>query len=119
MTDKKTEESEQLVYEQSSKTISETDNLVCADFNFKDLDRLMTFFNIPKETGRKFVVKINDAFFLKYLSQDKHLKVPNIDEAVSEINAKTLFPVHTEHSEIFKKVSDNRILIDEGVKYKI
>lgn len=25
-------------------------------------------------------MKINDAYFLKYLSQDKHLDVPNIDD---------------------------------------
>ncbi len=232
--DKETEESEQIVYQQSSKTVSETDNLVFADFNFKDMDRLMTFFNIAKETGRKFVVKMNDAFFLKHLSQDKHLKVPNIDdediiiylpkrgsgtysdkdykgndkefldlhntwtaeqiaarpdkvlcalgfysftalidmklkpgaryihsssepyneeqelsqerlnawidhfgmhkfqshcsghargkdllEAVKEINAETLFPVHTEHSEMFQKISENRKAIDEGVTYQI
>ena len=78
--DKETEESEQQVYQESKKIVSETDNLVFADFNFKDVDRLMTFFNIAKETGRKFVVKLNDAFFLKHLSQDKHLNVPNIDD---------------------------------------
>lgn len=78
--DEEKQESEQLVYEQSSKTVSESDNLVFADFNFKDVDRLRTFFNIAKENGRKFVVKINDAYFLKYLSQDDHLDVPNIDD---------------------------------------
>ena len=78
--DKEKEESEKLVYDQSKKTASESDNLVFADFNFKDVDRLMTFYNIAKETDRKFVVKINDAYFLKYLSQDKHLSVPNIDD---------------------------------------
>jgi ribonuclease J len=74
------EESEQLVYQQSSKIVSESDNLVFADFNFKDVDRMQTFFRIAKESGRKFVVKINDAYFLKYLSQDAHLSVPNIDD---------------------------------------
>jgi ribonuclease J len=78
--DEEREESERLVYEQSSKTVSESDNLVFVDFNFKDVDRLMTFFNIAKENGRRFVVKINDAYFLKYLSQDKHLDVPSIDD---------------------------------------
>ena len=232
--DKEKEESEKLVYEQSSKTVSESDNLVFADFNFKDVDRLRTFFTIAKETGRKFVVKINDAYFLKYLSQDKHLDVPNIDdediivylpkrgsgtysekdykgndkafldlhntwtaeqiaarpnkvlcaigfysftalidmkpksgaryihsasepyneeqelsleridawiehfgmskfqshcsghargrdllEAVAEIGAKTLYPVHTEHPDLYKKVSNNMILVDEGKKYNL
>ncbi len=78
--DEEREESEQMVYQQSKKTVEEASNLVFADFNFKDVDRLMTFYKIAKETGRKFVVKLNDAFFLKYLSQDKHLSVPNIDD---------------------------------------
>ena len=228
------QESEKLVYEQSSKTVSESNNLVFADFNFKDVDRLRTFFTIAKETGRKFVVKINDAYYLKYLSQDKHLDVPNIDdqdiiiylpkrgsgtydekdykgkdkefldlhntwtaeqiaarpnkvlcaigfysftalidmkpksgaryihsasepyneeqelsldridawiehfgmskfqshcsghargkdllEAVAEIGAKTLYPVHTEHPDLYKKVSNNIVMINEGIKYEI
>ena len=232
--DKEKEESEKLVYEQSSKTVSESDNLVFADFNFKDVDRLRTFFTIAKETGRKFVVKINDAYFLKYLSQDKHLNVPNFNdedivvylpkrgsgnysekdykgndkefldldntwtaeqiaskpnkvlcaigfysftalidmkpksgaryihsasepyneeqelsldridawiehfgmnkfqshcsghargshllEAVSEIGARTLYPVHTEHPELYRKVSKNLVLVEEGKKYKL
>lgn len=74
------EESEERVYKESGKVASETDNLIFADFNFKDVDRLRTFFTIAKENDRKFVVKINDAYFLKYLSQDKHLDVPNIDD---------------------------------------
>lgn len=232
--DQEKQESEQLVYEQSSKTVAESDNLVFADFNFKDVDRLRTFFSIAKETGRKFVVKINDAYFLKYLSQDKHLDVPNIDdeniiiylpkrgtgtysekdykgndkefldlhntwtaeqiaarpnkalcaigfysftalidmkvkpgaryihsasepyneeqelsqeridawlehfgmhkfqshcsghargrdllEAVSEIGAKTVYPVHTEHSDLFNKISKNIVTIKEGQKYQV
>ena len=228
------EESEELVYKDSAKKVSSADNLVFADFNFKDVDRLMTFFKIAKENDRKFVVKINDAYFLKYLSQDKHLDVPNIGdeniiiylpkrgsgsysdsdykgndkefldlhntwtaeqiaarpnkvlcamgfysftalidmkpksgalyihsssepyneeqelsqeridawlehfsmnkfqshcsghargkdllEAVSEIDAKTLYPVHTAHPELYKKVSKNMILIEEGIKYNL
>jgi len=49
------------------------------DFNFKDVHRLRTFYNLAKDSGRKFVVKLNDAYFLKYLSQDNHLDVPNIN----------------------------------------
>ena len=232
--DEEREESEQLVYEQSNKTVSESDNLVFADFNFKDVDRLRTFFNIAKENERKFVVKINDAYFLKHLSQDKHLDVPNIDdediiiylpkrgsgqyqdrdykgkdkefldlhncwtaeqiaarpnkvlcaigfysftalidmkikpgaryihsasepyneeqelsqeridawiehfgmgkfqshcsghargshllEAVSEIGAKTLYPIHTEHPDAYKKISKHMIMVEEGKKYEL
>src|SRR3990170_875910 len=232
--DKEKEESEKLVYEQSSKTVSESDNLVFADFNFKDVDRMRTFFKIAKENDRKFVVKINDAYFLKYLSQDKHLDVPNIDdediivylpkrgsgtysekdykgndkefldlhntwtaeqiasrpnkvlcaigfysftalidmkpksgaryihsasepyneeqelsleridawiehfgmskfqshcsghargrdllEAVAEIGAKTLYPVHTEHPDLYKKISKNLVMVQEGMRYNL
>ena len=38
---------------------------------------------------------------------------------VTEINAKTLYPVHTEHPDTFNKVSKNIIMIDEGKKYEI
>jgi len=40
-------------------------------------------------------------------------------EAVSEIGAKTLYPIHTEHPEAYKKVSKNMILVEEGKKYSI
>ena len=215
------DESEQKVYETCSAKISTAKNL-----SIKDIDRLKTFYNIAKETRRKFVFNVNDMPILKYLTGDPNLGVPNprdehisifipkkgvyrnyekeyldhpnvittediaknqdkylcafafwdfgslidikptnslyirsssepyneemeIDEQrvnnwlrhfgferfhshcsghakgsdlldlVRKINAKTLFPVHTEHPEMFKKVSENRILIDEGVKYKI
>ena len=220
------DESEQKVYETCSAKISTAKNLIIADFSIKDIDRLKTFYNIAKETRRKFVFNVNDMPILKYLTGDPNLGVPNprdehisifipkkgvyrnyekeyldhpnvittediaknqdkylcafafwdfgslidikptnslyirsssepyneemeIDEQrvnnwirhfgferfhshcsghakgsdlldlVRKINAKTLFPVHTEHPEMFKKVSENRILIDEGVKYKI
>jgi len=231
--DKEKEESEQLVYQQCSKIIQDTNRLVFADFNFKDVDRFQTFYKIAQQTGRKLVVKLNDVHFLKYLSQDTHLSVPDIDdehivvylpkkgsgtysdsdytwsekkflnlnnawtaqqiaereskvlccmgfysftslidmrpkpgavyihsssepynegqeisheradawiehfgmnrvqshcsghargqdllEAVSEIGAKTLYPVHTEHPEMYNKVSKDMILIEEGKKYE-
>jgi len=227
-------ESEQKVYDECNKIVSTTERLVLADFNFKDVDRMRTFYNIAKKNGRKFVIKLNDAYFLKYLSQDPKLNVPNIDDeniaiylpkkrsgtytdsdysakdaqfldghnivtaeeiaenkekplcaigfygftslidmkpkpgaayihsasepyseeqeiseeraenwiqhfgmnkfqchcsghanpsdlfgAVKEIDAKTLFPVHTEHPEDYKKVSNNMNLVEEGRKYKI
>jgi len=231
--DKEKEESEALVYKESNKIVSSTKRLVFVDFNFKDVDRMRTFYNIAKENDRKFVVKLNDAYFLKYLSQDPKLNVPKFDDediiiylpkrgsgkynesdykfketqffsnntwtakeiaqqenkvlcaigfysftslidmkpdpgavyihsssepyteeqelsedrvdawikhfsmnkfqshcsghargrdllqAVSEIDAKTLYPVHTEHPELYKKVSKNTVLVEEGVKYNL
>src|SRR3989442_653497 len=232
--DEEKQESEEKVYKDSSKIVSETDRLVLADFNFKDVDRLRTFYNIAKENGRKFVVKLNDAYFLKWLSQDPKLNVPKLDdeniviyvpkkktgtysdgdykgkeeqfvdrnnawtaeqlgtreskvlcaigffsftalidikpdpgavyihsasepyneeqeldvkridnwinhfgmnkfqshcsghargkdllEAVREIDASTLYPVHTEHPDLYSKVSKNMVLVQEGVKYDL
>jgi len=232
--DKEKEESEDLVYKESNKIVSSTDRLVFADFNFKDVDRLRTFYKIAQENGRKLVVKMNDAYFLKHLSKDAHLDVPDIDdehiiiylpkrgggtysesdykgsdkqfldlhnawtaeqiasheskvlcaigfysftalidmkpksgavyihsssepyteeqelsedrvdswikhfsmnkfqshcsghargrdllETVSEIGAKTLYPVHTEHPDLYKKVSKNMVLVEEGKKYDL
>jgi len=78
--EKQLEESEEIVHKESGNIVSATDRLILVDFNFKDVDRLRTFYNIAKENNRKFVVKLNDAYFLKYLSQDKNLDVPNIDD---------------------------------------
>jgi hypothetical protein len=43
-----------------------------ADFNFKDMDRVRTFYRIAKENGRRLVVKLKDCYYyyLKYMSQD-------------------------------------------------
>lgn len=73
-------ESEEKVYNESNKIASATNRLILADFNFKDVDRLRTFYNIAKENGRKFVVKLNDAYFLKWLSQDAKLNLPDIKD---------------------------------------
>jgi ribonuclease J len=73
------EESEELVSQKSRKIVSETNRLILADFNFKDVDRLRTFLKVGKENDRKLVVKLNDVYFLKYLSKDPKLNVPNFD----------------------------------------
>ena len=53
--------------------------MVLADFNFKDVDRFRTFYTIAKQSDRNVVVKLNDAYFLKHLSKDPKLNVPNFD----------------------------------------
>ena len=47
--DEMREESEQLVAKESQNIISTTDRLVLVDFNFKDVDRLRTFYDIAKK----------------------------------------------------------------------
>lgn len=73
------EESEELVSNEVTKIISTTNRLILADFNFKDVDRLRTFLKVGKKYDRKLVVKLNDVYFLKYLSKDPKLNIPNFD----------------------------------------
>ena len=221
------DESEQKVYQDCKQKVQGTKKLVFADFSIKDVDRLRTFYKIAKESGRRFVIPVDNTPYLKHLSKDPQLKVPKPDDAnidifipkkstykkyekeyfdngnaittdeiskkggkylcafafwdfselidikpepgslyvrslsepyseemeldqdrvnnwlkhfsfekfqshcsghskgkdlleiVSEINAKTVYPVHTENADMFKKVSANRILIDVGHKYKL
>jgi len=48
-----------------------------------------------------------------------HAQGRELLEAVSEISPKTLYPVHTEHPELYNKVSKNMVLVKEGKEYKI
>lgn len=68
--------SEDKVKRECNDAVSKTDRFVVADFNFKDVDRLRTFFLITKDHGRKLIVSLKDAFMLKWLSKDPKLNVP-------------------------------------------
>jgi len=46
-----------------------------------------------------------------------HARGRDLLSVVSEINAKTLYPVHTEHPDLYNKVSKNLVMIQEGQKY--
>ncbi len=80
----RTNESEAKVKNHCSNIVNETGLLVTADFNFKDVDRLRTFYTIAKENQRKLAVTLGDACLLKYLSKDPKLNVPppNDDDIV-------------------------------------
>jgi len=81
ITDIQTEESEQRVFREAGALVAKHRNApVFADFNFKDMDRVRTFYRIAKENGRKLVVKLKDCYYLKHLSQDPNLGIPNYDD---------------------------------------
>ena len=44
------------------------------------MDRIRTFYNITKENDRKFVVDIANVAYLKQLSKDLQLGIPNFDD---------------------------------------
>ena len=75
--DPPTDENEQKVFDEADALTARTKNLLFADFNFKDVDRVRTFYDVAKKNGRKLVVKIKDCYFLKHMSQDPKLNIPN------------------------------------------
>ena len=81
ITDVQMEESEPRVFREAGALVAKHQNApVFADFNFKDTDRVRTFYRIAKENGRKLVVKLKDCYYLKHLSQDTSLGIPNYDD---------------------------------------
>jgi len=80
ITDSPKDESESKVFEDGLQVVSRSNSFVCADFNFRDVDRVRTFYEIAKRTGRKFVINIKNAPFLKYFHQFPDLEIPNYDD---------------------------------------
>ncbi len=72
-----TDESEQNVYQQSKQEIEQCKKLSIVDFNFKDIDRFTTFYQIAKDLGRTLVISFKHACFLERYHQDKKLQAPN------------------------------------------
>ena len=53
------------VYENALRVIASADGLVIADFSPRDIDRLLTFLQVARETNRKLAVLPRDAYLLK------------------------------------------------------
>lgn len=56
---------EQKVYENALKAIASSHSLIIADFSPRDVDRLLTFLQIAKDTGRRLAILPKDAYLLK------------------------------------------------------
>jgi len=72
--------SEHEVYENGLKAIASTNGLVIADFSPRDVDRLLTFLQIARDTGRKLAMLPKDAFLLKTM----RLLEPEIPDIAQE-----------------------------------
>jgi len=74
--------SEEYVGERAVKTIQDSKGLVIADFAFRDLSRLVTFYAVAKATGRKLVVSKRDARLLENIGRrsDLPLNLPSHDD---------------------------------------
>jgi ribonuclease J len=53
------------VYQKGMKAVAESSSLVIADFSPRDVDRLLTFLQIARDTGRKLGILPKDAYLLK------------------------------------------------------
>ena len=54
--------------------IQRTKNLVICTYPTRDLDRLLSFYNAAKESGRELVIDLKQAYILKLFNQSEYLK---------------------------------------------
>ncbi len=73
----KTVESEQKVYSDSKREVLKNKGLTIVDFNFKDVDRFRTFYQIAHDAGKKMVISFKHACFLDQYHSVKSLDVPD------------------------------------------
>jgi ribonuclease J len=70
------------VYENGLKAIANSNGLVIADFSPRDVDRLLTFLQIARDTGRELAILPKDAYLLKTM----RLLEPVIPDIAQEDN---------------------------------
>jgi len=73
---------EEYVAKNSQRVISRCEQLVVADFAYKDLDRFLTFYEVAKNTGRKIAISKRHAYLLNELAKVSSLrKIPPTDDS--------------------------------------
>ena len=77
---RETNVAEREVYENGIKAIANSSSLVIADFSPRDVDRLLTFLQIARDTGRKLAILPKDAYLLKTM----RLLEPEIPDIAQE-----------------------------------
>ena len=85
---RETNVTEQEVYENALKAIVGSAGLVIADFSPRDIDRLLTFLQIARDTGRKLAVLPRDAYLLKTLRL--------LDSEIPDINQEDSLVIYQE-----------------------
>ncbi len=71
------DESEERVYNESKEKILENKRLTIVDFNFKDVDRFRTFYQISKDLEKKLVISFKHACYLEKYHKDKKIRSPD------------------------------------------
>ena len=69
---------EQGVYEESKRIISQSNKLVMVTFYGRDLDRFKTLYAVAKECGRKFVISMKMAYLLNKVKEDLRFQIPDV-----------------------------------------
>jgi ribonuclease J len=77
---RKTNVSERQVYENALKAITGAQGLVIADFSPRDVDRLLTFLQVARDTRRKLAILPKDAYLLRTM----RLLEPGIPDLTAE-----------------------------------
>lgn len=83
---RETNVAEHEVYENGLRAIANSSGLVIADFSPRDVDRLLTFLQIAKDTGKKLAILPKDAYLLKTM----RLLEPEIPDTAQE-NSFTIY----------------------------
>ncbi len=77
---RETNVAEHEVYENALMAIANSSSLVIADFSPRDVDRLLTFLQVARDTGRKLAILPKDAYLLKTM----RLLEPEIPDIVQD-----------------------------------
>ena len=77
--DKATNVAEQKVYENAFKAVDGARSMVIADFPARDVDRLLTFLRVARDTGRKLAILPKDAYLLKTMRL-LELEIPDVGQ---------------------------------------
>jgi len=73
--------SEEYVAENADNVVSRCDQLIVADFAYKDLDRFLTFYKVAEDNDRKIVISKRHAYLLNELQNIPEIKnIPSIDD---------------------------------------
>jgi len=80
--DAATNMSERAVLEDASKMVMGTRSLVFSTFRGNDVDRIKTFYEASRLSGRRLVVSMKVALLLEKLKGDKKIRVPRVGKDV-------------------------------------
>jgi len=81
--------------------VQQTSGLALADFGRADIDRLRSFHRAAKRNKRALVIASKQAYLLKELSEDPHLKIPKLDDENIRIFRKEKKRYYAWEKEIF------------------